>query len=186
MTNENETSNATNVKQPFEIKKRTLPIVLLLVVIPWFLLALPGYVVSVASKDEDSTKSECTFRNFGWPLTHKENIHVDVVGRWRGGQFRPGESLAPDKLNVLIEKYVAERPAPSMLNLIPKAAAGQSLASLWTDTRNYPTEMRKYIEDNVIEKGMKQTWNIPMLIGNIVMMLFASIFVGYLVEKFSK
>ena len=70
-----------------------------------------------------------------------------------------------------------------MLNLMPCAAEGQPLTSVWTEQTSYPTEIRKYISDNVVEKALRQTWNTPMMIANIVMALLACFLVGFLCEK---
>lgn len=180
-------ANGTNAKQPLEFKKRTLPIVLLLVVVPWVALALPGYVTDFSSIEENGTKSECTFRTFGWPLAQMERTNVELIGRWGGGQFRPGGYLKPDDEKKLLDLHTERRENGSgMFNLVPNAGPGESLASLWTNADSWPKEIRDKIKDPIPEKGVRTVWNTPMLIGNIVLLLLASIFVGFLVEKVSK
>lgn len=188
MTEPNSTTEET--KKPFQIKNRTLPIVLLLVVLPWVLLALPGYVVKEGGMDQvkvDSgvARTQSIHRNFGWPLAHCESTYVNCLGKLRGGQYRPGEAVSPPEMEKLIDEHMSEREGIGMLNLVPSAAAGQPITSLWTDTENMPMEVRGYVEDNVIKKGHRWAWNIPMLVVNCVLMGLTAIFVGYIVERVS-
>ena len=180
-------ANGTNAKKPLEFKKRTLPIVLLLVIVPWVALALPGYVSEVSELDESGTKSMCTFRTFGWPLTQMERTNVDLIGRWGGGQFRPGGNLTPADAESLIELHTGKRKgAAGMFNLVPNAGPDKSIGELWTNADNWPKEIRDKVKDPLPEKGVRYDWKTPMMIGNIGLMVLASIFVGFLVEKVSK
>ncbi len=188
MTEQNENAQA-ETKKPFQIKNRTLPIVLLLVVLPWMLLALPGYVVTEGGKDKIKTDSgvartASVHRSYGWPLTHAQSSHVTVLGKLRGGQYRPGEGVTPPEMNKLIDEHLPEHEG-GFLNLIPSAREGTAITSLWTDSENMPLFVRGYLEDHVDKKGLRMTWNIPMLIVNCILMALAAVFVGYIVERVS-
>ena len=179
----------TKTRQPIQIKNRTVLIVTLFVIIPWVALALPGYHAGEQLIDEDNTKTGSIQRKFGWPLAHKTESQTTVIGAMRGGQFRAGDPIPKEKFDPLQDKHFELYQASgssSVFNLIPKAREGQSFASLWTNKNSYPTELRKYIQDNVLKIGLIERWNIPMLVVNVLLLMLACLGVGYLVEKSSK
>jgi len=188
MTEADNHAHENPVRKPATVKNSTVLGVLCLVIIPWTLLALPGYFGGSHYIHENNVKSESIVRNFGWPLTHKTETTVEVLGVKRGGQFRADDPLPKAKFDKLMETYVAHHDEndASMLNLVPRAAEGQAFTLLWTQKDSYPIELRKYIQDNVIESSTRQVWKTPMLIANIVLAVLTCLFVGYLFEKASK
>ena len=186
MTEASQTTQNQAVRKPVQINNKTFLIVLLFVIVPWVALALPGYFGGSQELFENNIKSESIVNKFGWPLTHKTETELEIIGVKRGGQFRVGEKLPDDKFQALLDTHIAqheENGEMGMLNLIPSAAEGRPLTSAWTNQTSYPVEIRRYIADNVIESGMRQTWNTPMMIANIVMAVLATLLVGFLCEK---
>jgi hypothetical protein len=185
MTEENQQTQEAASRQPIQIKNRTVLIVLLFVIIPWVALALPGYYAAQHEIDSDNVKSATVHRKFGWPLAHKTESQTSIIGVMRGGQFRTTDKPPQEKMDKLLEahgEWFASN-GGSALNIVPKASEGQAFASLWTNMNNYPTEIRKYVQDNVLKIGLKEQWNVPMLVVNIVLLVLACLVVGYLVEK---
>lgn len=189
MSDENQQNSGTTTRQPIQIKNRTVLVVLLFVIVPWVALALPGFHAGQHEVDENNVISASVHKKFGWPLTHKTESKTFVISQKRGGQLRTSDPVPPEKLDKLMAQHGELFQSSSdsgALNLVPRTREGQSFASIWTDQNSYPTEIRNYIQDNVLKGGLQEQWNIPMLIVNIVLLTLACLGVGYLVEKSSK
>lgn len=189
MTEATETTHDAPARQQVKIKNKTVLIVLLLVIIPWVALALPGYFAGKYEQDKDRIKAFSIHKKFGWPLAHKTESKVVLEGVMRGGQFRASATLPYEKMNALVEEHVGlfnDSGDNGILNLVPRQYEEHTFASLWTDKNSYPVEIRNYIQDTVIKEGTSQTWSIPMLVANVVLLILTCLGVGYLVEKSSK
>lgn len=186
MTEANQQTQNPAPRQPVQIKNRTVLIVLFFVIIPWVALALPGFFAGEQLIDENNVKSSSVHHKFGWPLAHKTESLTSIIGVMRGGQFRTTDKPDQETFDKLLVQHGEQFAASSgsgALNLVPGAAPGESFASVWTDVSNYPTEIRGYVQDTVVKTGMKEKWNIPMLVVNIVLLVLAVLGVGYLVER---
>lgn len=169
------------IEQPETTKKKgtsflALPMVLL-VVIAWALVAIPGSYVG----GKDSLREGRTHRNHGWPLVHLESTTIEANGVFEGGKLKPHLSLTDEKYIELAAKRAETRNEdiegePSMLNLFPKVEEGEDLATFWTNQDSWP----------ISKPSTKSSLKIPGLIGNVLLLALACFIVTNLVNRCRK
>jgi hypothetical protein len=99
MANMNSTS--FDKQKQKRIHKRTITFVLLFVILPWALVAMPGE----SDGGGGTTGLNVNFRKHGWPFTHLHSTHYDLYGNWVNKTFIRGKPANIDTKPLAIKSH---------------------------------------------------------------------------------
>ena len=140
--NEGHDSESTSTPRKRLLHKRTLLVVLSLVILPWGLIAIPKTQVAGGG----TTGLNVNHSVHGWPFVHLESTEYDVYGNWVNGKFFPGQMPPGLDLAKSAQKsansYAEGKPAVQ-LNLRLAREDGQMAeyigeTGFWSESSNWP------------------------------------------------
>ena len=126
----------------WRIHKRTIAVVICVVLLPWVLIAIPSTVVGGAG----TTGLNIRHRLHGWPWVHLESTEYEITGNWVNGKFLPGQlppgfDLVENAKNAAASFTEDESSVQLNLRLERDDANAEWLgeSGYWSDLSNWPS-----------------------------------------------